>query len=57
MDVKSDVIHGDLSEEIFMEQPLGFVTNSTMDFLLKKSLYGLKPASRAWYTKIKIFFL
>jgi hypothetical protein len=44
MDVKSDFLHGDLSEEIFMEQPPGFVTDSNLVFQLKKSLYGLKQA-------------
>jgi hypothetical protein len=30
MDVKSSFLHGNLSEEIFMEQPPGFVTDSTL---------------------------
>jgi hypothetical protein len=30
MDVKSSFLHGDLSEEIFMEQPLGFVIDSNL---------------------------
>jgi hypothetical protein len=42
MDVKSAFLHGDLSEEIFMEQPLGFVTDSNLVCRLQKSLYGLK---------------
>jgi hypothetical protein len=43
MDVKSAFLHGDLQEEIYMEQPLGYVQNdSSLVFLLKKSLYGLK---------------
>jgi hypothetical protein len=57
MDVKSDFLHGDLSEEIFMEQPPGFVTDSNLVCRLKKSLYGLKQAPRAWYAKIDSFFL
>jgi hypothetical protein len=42
MDVKSVFLHGELSEEIFMEQPCGFVTDSNPFFQLKKSLYCLK---------------
>lgn len=42
MDVKSAFLHGDLSEEIYMEQPHSFVTGSTLVCQLKKSLYGLK---------------
>jgi hypothetical protein len=57
IDVKSALLHGDLSEEIFMEQPPGFVTDSNLVFRLKKSLYGLKQALLAWYAKINNLFL
>ena len=43
MDVKSSFLHGDLHEEIYMEQLPGYVqNNSSLVCLLKKSLYGLK---------------
>eukprot|EP00253_Pinus_taeda_P002752 PITA_02752 len=42
MDVKSAFLHGDLHEEIYMEQPIGFIqTDSSLVCRLKKSLYGL----------------
>jgi hypothetical protein len=45
MDVKSTSLHGDLQDEIYMEQPLSYVQNaSNLVFHLKKSLYGLKEA-------------
>eukprot|EP00253_Pinus_taeda_P030177 PITA_30177 len=48
MDVKSTFLHGDLHEEIYMEQPIGFIqTDSSLVCWLKKSLYGLKQAPRA----------
>ena len=40
MDVKTAFLHGDLHEEIYMEQPPGYVqNNSSLVCLLKKSLY------------------
>eukprot|EP00253_Pinus_taeda_P034713 PITA_34713 len=58
MDVKSAFLHGDLHEEIYMEQPLGFIqTDSSLVCRLKKSLYGLKQAPRAWYAKMDSFLL
>ena len=58
MDVKSTFLHGDLKEEIYMEQPLGYVQdNSSLVCLLKKYLYGLKQAPRSWYAKMDRFLL
>jgi hypothetical protein len=56
MDVKSYFIYGDQYEEIFMEQPPGFVIDSNFVCRLNKWLYGLKWAPRAWYAKIKNYF-
>jgi hypothetical protein len=42
MDVKNAFLHSDLSEEIYMEQPQGFMQDSSLVCRLKKSLYGLK---------------
>eukprot|EP00253_Pinus_taeda_P003028 PITA_03028 len=54
MDVKSAFLH----EEIYMEQPIGFIqTDSSLLCWLKKSLYGLKQSPRAWYAKMDSFLL
>lgn len=57
MDVKRSFLQGDLAEEIYMEPPPDFVTNSALFFHLKKSLYGLKQVPQAWYEKIDQFFV
>eukprot|EP00253_Pinus_taeda_P003034 PITA_03034 len=58
MDVKSAFLHGNLHEEIYMEQPIGFIqTDSSLVCRLKKSLYGLKQAPRVWYAKMDSFLL
>ena len=53
MDVKTAFLNGDLDETIFMAQPKGFVVkgNDQMGCTLKKSIYGLKQASRQWNLK------
>ena len=50
MDVKLAYLHGVLEEEIYMEQPEGFVAKGKEDKVCKlvHSLYGLKQAGRVW---------
>ena len=58
MDVRSAFLHGNLHEEIYMEQLPGFIQkDSSLVCRLKKSLYGLKQAPRAWYAKMDRFLL
>ena len=57
MDVKCDFLNGDINEYIYMQKPQGFVSNPYFVCRLKKSLYGLKKAPRAWYAKIDGFLL
>ena len=53
MDVKTAFLNGDIDETIYMVQPENFVSGDpkTMVCKLKKSIYGLKQASRQWYHK------
>ena len=47
-------MNGELEEEVYIEQPQGFLLSEHRDFVcrLKKELYGLKQALRAWYSML-----
>ncbi|CAL5423091.1 unnamed protein product [Camellia sinensis] len=59
LDVKSTFLYGDLQEEVYVDQPPGYVCqgNETKVYKLRKALYGLKQAPRAWYSRIEAYFL
>nr|GEY29475.1 hypothetical protein [Tanacetum cinerariifolium] len=50
MDVKTTFLNGYLNKEVYMEQPEGFVNPKYPNHVckLKRSIYGLKQASRQW---------
>ncbi|KAG7553295.1 hypothetical protein ISN45_Aa06g038290 [Arabidopsis thaliana x Arabidopsis arenosa] len=58
MDVKSAFLNGDLEEEVYIEQPQGYIVKGEENKVLrlKKALYGLKQAPRAWNTRIDKYF-
>jgi len=53
LDVKNAFLHGDLTEQVYCQQPAGFADPARPDAvcLLRKSLYGLKQAPRAWFQR------
>ncbi|MCO5600682.1 hypothetical protein L7F22_054797 [Adiantum nelumboides] len=57
MDAITTFLHGDLKEEIYMQQPEGFVQKGKEHLVYKvlKSLYGLKQSSKQWYHKFDAF--
>ncbi|KAL0540374.1 hypothetical protein IC582_024611 [Cucumis melo] len=53
MDVKTTFLNGDLEEEIYMEQPEGFIVHGQESKVCKvdKFLYSLKQARKQWHEK------
>ena len=53
MDVRTTFLNGDLVEDFYMFQPIGFekVGKEHIVCKLQKSIYGLKLASRRWNLK------
>nr|GEY50370.1 retrovirus-related Pol polyprotein from transposon TNT 1-94 [Tanacetum cinerariifolium] len=59
MDIKTTFLYGPLKEEVYVNQPGGFVDPYHPDqvYRLKKALYGLKQAPRVWYDEHSKFLL
>ena len=54
MDVVSAFLNGELKEEIYMQQPPGYLQSGKEEFIckLRKSIYGLKQSPRCWNAKL-----
>nr|GEY12677.1 Gag-Pol polyprotein [Tanacetum cinerariifolium] len=59
MNVKTIFLNGKLKDEVYVSQPEGFVDpdHPTHVYCLKKAMYGLKQAHRAWYDTLSRFLL
>nr|GEU44278.1 retrovirus-related Pol polyprotein from transposon TNT 1-94 [Tanacetum cinerariifolium] len=59
MYVKMAFLNGELKEEVYVSQPEGFVDqdNPSHVYKLKKALYGLNQAPRAWYDMLSSFLI
>eukprot|EP00253_Pinus_taeda_P012905 PITA_12905 len=59
MDVKTVFLNGSIKEEVYLEQPEGFEIHNRESHVcrLKKALYELKQAPRAWYKRIDSYFM
>ncbi|GJR77037.1 retrovirus-related pol polyprotein from transposon TNT 1-94 [Tanacetum coccineum] len=59
MEVKTAFLNGELKEEVYVSQPEGFVDqeNPSHVYKLRKALYGLKLAPRAWYDMLSSFLI
>ncbi|KAL0289849.1 UNVERIFIED_CONTAM: hypothetical protein Sangu_2600600 [Sesamum angustifolium] len=58
LDVKSTFLNGGLEEEVYVEQPTGYIVQGKDEkvYRFKKSLYELKQAPRTWNSKIDGYF-
>ena len=59
LDVSNAFLYGDLAEQVYMEQPPGYIAQgeSSQVCLLKKAIYGLKQSPHAWFHKLsKLLF-
>nr|GEY56948.1 retrovirus-related Pol polyprotein from transposon TNT 1-94 [Tanacetum cinerariifolium] len=59
MDVKTAFLNGNMREEVYVSQPDGFVDpdNPNHVYKLKKALYRLNQAPRAWYDMLSSFLI
>nr|GEY59792.1 hypothetical protein [Tanacetum cinerariifolium] len=59
MDVKATFFNGPLNEEVYVAQPDGFVNPDHPEkvYRLRKALYELKQAPRAWYDELSKFLI
>nr|GFA62596.1 retrovirus-related Pol polyprotein from transposon TNT 1-94 [Tanacetum cinerariifolium] len=59
MDVKTAFLNGPLKEEVYVNQPDGFIDphHPAKVYHLKKELYGLKQAPKAWYDELSNFLV
>jgi hypothetical protein len=57
--VKNAFLHGLFQEHVYMEQPLGYADSSHPTYVcrLKKAIYGLKQAPKAWFHWFSHFLL
>ena len=53
LDIKNTFLYGDMTKEVYMEQPPGFVAQGVTHLVckLQKAIYDLKQSPRAWFDK------
>jgi len=55
LNVKNAFLYGNLQEEVYMEQPSGYIAQGRIKVChLKNAIYGLKQSPRAWFEKFSL---
>lgn len=59
LNVNNAFLQGRLDDDVYMVQPSGFIDQDKPDYVckLKKAIYGLRQAPRAWYHELRTFLL
>lgn len=59
MDVSNAFLQGNLHDEVYLAQPIGFTDKDRSDYVckLRKAIYGLCQAPRAWYVELSSFLI
>ena len=59
LDVQTAFLHGELDEEVCMQQPPYFESAQFPNHVcrLRKSIYGLRQSPRVWYHRLHSFLL
>ena len=59
LDVETTFLHGDLEEEIYIQQLEGFEAKGKENLVcrMRNTLYGLKQEPRQWYQKFQSFMM
>jgi hypothetical protein len=59
LDISNASLHEFLDEDVYMEQPEGFLDSQFPTYVCKlhKALYGLKQAPRVWFTRLSTTLL
>lgn len=54
MDAITAFLQGDIEEELYMQQPIGFNDGTPNVCKLNKAIYGLRQAGRQWHKKLDL---
>ena len=59
LDIKTPFLYGLIDEELYIEQPKGFIKSGEEKFVCKlvKCIHGLKQATRVWNKKLNEFLI